>query len=168
MRMPLQKVWESRAPRERRALTLLAVILSVTLYFWLITSADQARARLRSSLPALRVEAVELEQQASEYERIKNISSTSSSPGELRALVQSQVDAAGLSHTSLTLNSIEAANNQVQVVFNAVPFANWLDWAAGMQLQHVHLETGRIEALSEPGRVKVTATFIRVLQRDAR
>ena len=159
MRMRLQKAWESRSPRERHALILLAVILSVTLYTWLVTSADQARTRLRSSIPALRVQADELQQHAAEYKRIKATPSVASSTGDLQALVQSQADAAGLSHA---LNGIDAiGNDQVRLTFQAVPFADWLDWVAAMQLQRIRFEKGQIEALPESGIVTVTGTFIR-------
>jgi len=51
--------------------------------------------------------------------------------------------------------------NQVVVVFGAVAFADWLNWIAGLRSQHVRLDTCRIEALSTPGMVSVTATLVR-------
>ena len=51
--------------------------------------------------------------------------------------------------------------NQVQVVFGAVAFADWLNWVAGLQSQHVRLNACRIEALSTPGLVSVTGTLVR-------
>ena len=51
--------------------------------------------------------------------------------------------------------------DQVQVVFGSVAFADWLAWVASLQSQHIRLDTGRIEALSSPGLVSVTATFTR-------
>ena len=52
-------------------------------------------------------------------------------------------------------------DDQVQVTFKAVPFADWLKWTVAMQLQRVRFEKGRIEALPEPGIVAVTGTFVR-------
>jgi len=51
--------------------------------------------------------------------------------------------------------------NQVQVVFGAVAFAEWLAWVASLQAERIRLDTGRIETLSTPGMVGVTATFTR-------
>ena len=51
--------------------------------------------------------------------------------------------------------------NQVQVVFGSVAFADWLAWIASLQTQHIRLDSSRIEALSTPGLVGVTATFVR-------
>jgi type II secretory pathway component PulM len=57
---------------------------------------------------------------------------------------------------------IDAQNaDQVQVVFGSVAFADWLAWVATLQAQRIRLDTGRIEALSTPGLVSVTATLTR-------
>ena len=107
----------------------------------------------------LRVQADELQQHAAEYKRITATPSVASSTGDLQALVQSQADAAGLSHT---LKGIDAeGNDQVQLTLQAVPIPDWLDWDAAMQLQRIRFEKGRIEALPEPGIVTVTGIFIR-------
>jgi general secretion pathway protein M len=140
---------------------ILGVILSAVLYLWLVSAADKARTRLRSSLPQLRVQAEEFEQQAAAYERIKVTPSMLPVSGDLhlQALAQTQADALGLSHA---LNGLDALDDdQVQVTFQAVPFADWLKWTVAMQLQRVRFEEGRIEALPEPGIVTVTGTFVR-------
>jgi len=155
----LRETWESRTPRERGAMTALAIVLSVTMYSSLITSAEQARTRLRSSIPILRDQANEFQRQASEYERLKATLSVSSEPGDLRALVQSEADSAGLSHV---LSSIDAVDtDRTKVVLNAVPFADWISWVAAMEMHGIRINSSRIEALPQPGIVDVTATFIR-------
>lgn len=161
MRERLRKAWESRSPRERRVVIILGVISSAVLYLWLVSAADRARTRLRSSLPQLRIQAEEFEQQAAGYERIKVTPSPSPPPssGDLHALAQIQADVLGLSHA---LNGIDAlGDDQVEITFTAVPFADWLKWTVAMQLQRVRFEKGRIEALPEPGIVTVTGTFVR-------
>ena len=159
LRERLRKAWEARSPRERRLILILGVILSVVLYLWLVSTADRARTRLRSNLPQLRVQAEEFKQQAAGYERIKITPSTSPSSGDLQMLAQTQADALGLSHALNGINALD--DDQVQVTFQAVPFADWLKWAVAMQLQGVRFEKGRIEALPEPGIVTVTGTFVR-------
>ena len=63
---------------------------------------------------------------------------------------------------SVLAKRIDAADaNHVQVVFGSVAFADWLDSVAALQAQHIRLDTSRIEALSTPGLVSVTATFAR-------
>ena len=51
--------------------------------------------------------------------------------------------------------------DQVVAVFGAVAFADWLNWISTLKSQQVRLDTCRIEALSTPGLVSVTATLVR-------
>jgi general secretion pathway protein M len=138
---------------------ILGVILSVVLYLWLVSAADRARTRLRSSLPQLRVQTEEFEQQAAGYERIKVTPSTLPSSGDLQALAQTQAETLGLSYALNGINALD--DDQIQVTFQTVPFADWLKWTVAMQLQHVRFEKGRIEALPESGIVTVTGTYVR-------
>jgi type II secretory pathway component PulM len=78
---------------------------------------------------------------------------------DLRAQVQAQAGAAGLAHALLRIDAQNA--DQVQVVFGSVAFSDWLAWVATLQTQHIRLDSGRVEALSTPGLVSVTATFTR-------
>lgn len=159
MRAQLRKLWESRAPRERLVLAVLAAILGVALYLGLVQSANRARAQLTKTVTTLRAQAARLEQQAAELERLRATPPATASQTDLRALVQAQAGTAGLARALTRIDAQDA--NQVQTVFGAVPFADWLKWAAGLQSQQVHLDVCRIEALSTPGLVSVTATFIR-------
>lgn len=160
MRTKLRKAWESRAPRERLAIIALMIILSVMLYVWLVTSADRARAQLRSSIPTLRTQAVQLEQHASEYERLRVAPRSSMNPVDLRILLQTQADALGMSHAQASIDV--QTSDQVQVMLSRVPFEDWLNLVGALQSQRVRLDSSRITALSEPGMVSVTATFIRI------
>jgi general secretion pathway protein M len=162
MRAQLRKAWESRAPRERAIIAALAVMLGAALYVWLVQSAGQARVRLRTGVTALRAQAARLEQQAAEYERLRATPPVTASSTDLRALVQAQAEAAGLSRALQRIDAPDA--NQVQVVLGAMTFADWLNWVASLQSQQVRLDTCRIEALSTPGLVSVTATFTRAKQ----
>lgn len=146
-------------PRERRALVVLSLILIATLYLSLVTSAENARSRLHASVPPLQVQVQKFAGHASEYERLRAAAGIPVVEGDLRALVQAQVDAAGLTRVLVNIDTLNA--DQVQVAFNDVPFAEWLAWVAAMQLQHVRLASGRIQALPEPGVVNVQAVLIR-------
>ncbi len=159
MRARLRKAWESRAPRERMVIATLAMVVAAALYFLLVQSAQQARAQLRSGVTTLRVQAVRLEQQAAELQRLRTAPAISASQTDLRTLVQAQADTAGLSRALVRIDAPDA--DQVVVVFGAVAFADWLDWIAGLTSQHIRLDACRIEALSTPGLVSVTATLVR-------
>ena len=159
MNLPLEKWWEARSPRHRVMIAVLAAVLGVALYVWLIESAYRARSQLGSSLTVLRTQALRLEQDAAELARVRAVRLPPASQSDLRTVVQAQVTTSGLAGALLRIDAPDA--NQVQVVFGSVPFAEWLAWVATLQAQHIRVETGRIEALSTPGLVGVTATFTR-------
>ncbi len=159
MRTRLRRLWESRAPRERAIIAALAVMLGAVLYVWLVQSAGQARMQLRTGVTTLRAQAARLEQQAAELDRLRATPATPASQTDLRTLVQAQAGAAGLSRALVKIDASDA--DQVVVVFGAVAFADWLNWVASLKSQQVRLDTCRIEALSTPGMVSVTATLLR-------
>ena len=163
MKTTLLKLWGSRAPRERAVIAALLVVLGLVLYAWFVHSATRARAQLHASVTALQAQATRLEQQAQEYARLRAAPAAAVSPTDLRTLMQARVDAAGLSRALVRIDAPDA--DQVVVVFGAVAFADWLDWIAGLQAQQVRLDASRIEALSTPGLVGVTATLSRAKAR---
>jgi type II secretory pathway component PulM len=159
MRTRLRKAWESRAPRERAIIAALAVVLGAALYAWLVQSAGRARVQLHTSVTTLRAQAVRLDEQALEYDRLRAAPAVSASQSDLLTLVQAQAGAAGLSRALVRIDAPDA--DRVVVVFGAVAFADWLGWIAGLKSQHARLDACRIEALSTPGLVSVTATLVR-------
>jgi general secretion pathway protein M len=159
MRARWREVWESRSPRERAIVAALAVVLGAALYVWLVQSAERARVQLNTSVTALRAQAALQDQQAAEYQRLRATPPVTASPTDLRTLVQARVGDAGLSPALVSIDAPDA--NQVKVIFGALPFADWLAWVASLQAQQVRLDACRIEALSAPGLVSVTATFTR-------
>jgi general secretion pathway protein M len=159
MKTRLRKLWESRAPRERAIIAASTVILGIALYLGLVHTATRERERLRASVTTLRSQANLLEQQAAELERLRAAPTISASQTDLRTLVQAQANAAGLAQALVRIDVRD--NDQVVAVFGAVGFASWLNWIAGLQAQHVRLDTCRIEALSTAGLVSVTATLVR-------
>jgi general secretion pathway protein M len=155
----LRRLWQSRAPRERVVIAALVVLAGAASYMWLVQAANQAHTRLRASVPALRAQAARLELQAVEVEHLRSTPPASVSQTDLRTLVQAQAGAAGLSRGLVRIDAPDA--NQVVVVFGTVAFADWLNWVAGLTSQQVRLDACRIEALSSPGLVSVTATLVR-------
>src|SRR6185295_19485666 len=99
-------------------------------------------------------QAARLDQQASEYRRLRAAPGTAASTSELRALIQARVEAAGLASALVRLDAPDS--DHVVVVFGAVAFADWLGWITGLQAQQIRLDACRIEALATPGQVSVT------------
>ena len=159
MKAALRRAWESRAPRERIVIAVLAAVLGAASYLWVLHAADRGRAQLSASVAALRTQAVLLDQQAAEYERLRATPPPPASAADLRTLVQARTDAARLTGALTRIDAPDA--DHVQVTLGAVAFADWLAWIAALQAQHVRLETARIEALRAPGLVSVTASLAR-------
>lgn len=155
----LRQLWESRAPRERLLLAMLACVLLVIAYGWLIYSAERARAPLRLSVVQLRAQAVRLDQQALEFSHLRAAPVVTTSGSDLYKLVQDRVAQAGLAHALTRIDAPDA--DHVVVVFGAVAFADFVDWIAGLKAQHIRLDACRVEALSTPGLVSVSATVNR-------
>ena len=154
--------WQARAPREQLIIAVSAAVLGGALCVWLVHTVDRSRTELRNSVPALRARAELLAQQAVEFERLRAAPAVTMSKSDLRALVQAQAGAAGLSRALVSAEAVDI--NQVKVVFGAVAFADWLDWVAGLEAQHIHLDACRIEALAAPGMVSIAATLARPKQ----
>jgi len=154
-----RKLWESRSPRDRLIILILAAVVGAMLYVSLVQSASRARAQLGSSVFALRAQAIRLDHDATEMAKVRAAPVPPVPQTDLRTQLQAQVTAAGLADSLLRIEVVDA--NQVRAVFGSISFADWLAWVASLQKQHIRLDTGRIEALSTPGLVGVTATFIR-------
>ena len=135
------------------------MMLGVLLYIAFVQTAWRARAQLRAGVTTLRAQAATLEQQAAEIERLRTAPAKAASQTNLRALVQAQADAAGLSRALVRIDAPDA--DQVVVVFGAVAFADWHNWIVALKSQNVRVDACRIEALSTPGLVSVTATLAR-------
>jgi len=162
MRAQLRKAWQSRTPRERAVLAALGVVLAAAFLVSLVQTATHARSWLRPSITALQGQLARLDQQAREIERLRASPPVAVSQSDLRALVQAQVGA----ELSRALVRIDAQDpDQVKVVFGAVPFSEWLNWIAGLKAQQVRVASSRIEALTSPGLVSVTATLVRAKPR---
>lgn len=159
MNAQLRKLWESRSPRDRLVIAVLAAVVGVALYFLLAQSAYKARAQLGKSLVTLRAQALRLNADAAEIERLRAVPAPPTSKTDLRTLVQARAETAGLARALVRLDAPDA--NQVQVVFGAVAFSEWLAWVAALQGEHIRMDTSRIEALATTGMVGVTATFVR-------
>jgi general secretion pathway protein M len=159
MRARLRKLWESRSPRDRVVIAILAVVVGAALYLWLAQSAQRARTQLGASLSVLRAQAIRLDLDATELGRVRAMPVPPAGQTDLRTLVQARTEAAGLARALVRIDAPDA--NQVQLAFGAVAFADWLALVASLQAEHIRLDTGRIEALSTPGMVGVTATFTR-------
>jgi type II secretory pathway component PulM len=156
---PLRRLWLARTPQERKALAFGTLVLFVLLYMWLLQAGRAARSSLEDSVLTLRTQAATLEQQAGELEQFRTMPPVPAADVALLPLVQTAAANAGL--TDLLLHSQALDADQVTLSFGAIPFATWLQWIDTLQVQHIRVASTRIETLSTPGLVSVTATLMR-------
>lgn len=152
--------WQARDPRERAVIAALLLAIACALVISVGLAVQRSRAVLRAdTVPELRERAMQLEQQAAEYERLRAAPKVTPSQSDLRALLQAQAGAAGLTRALQSLDAVDA--DHAKVVFGAVAFSDWLNWVVSLEAQQVRVESCRIEALSTPGIVSVTSTLAR-------
>lgn len=159
MKERLSKLWQARAPRERTVIAASALILGLAAYIGLVLSAERGRAPLRVAVAELRTQSARLDQQALEYGQLQSARPATASASDLRALLQAKIVESGLASALVRIDLADA--DHVTVVFGAIAFADWLAFSAGLQAQHLRVESCRLEALAKPGLVSVTAILVR-------
>ena len=152
--------WDARDARERTVIVTIVLLLVLASAVWLFGNAQRARSALRSvTLPELRERAGMFEREAAEYERLRAAPAIAQSKAELRALVQAQAGAGGLSRALQSVDAVDA--DHVKVVIGGAGFGDWLGLLVNLEAQQVRVESCRIEALATPGLVNVTAVLAR-------
>lgn len=148
------------APAIHRRIVLTVLVLAgALLYGWLLLAAGEARNRLQTTVDRLQGQAMQLERDAAEYTKLRATPAVRLAQADLRTLVQSHADQAGLSAALVKIDALD--KHRVQLAFGAVAFADWLEWIRTLQGQQARLESCRIEALSTPGLVSITAQLNR-------
>jgi len=152
--------WDTRAASERRALALGTLLLSpVVAYFLLWQPAHLATAKLRISVPALRVQAAHLRTQSAEAESLRHLPH----PAVLDAnALKTAIEESAVRHQIRNaISSLDAQPpNAVRITLVAVSFEQWLSWLRSLQQeQHIRAESVGIAALPQTGMVKINVTL---------
>jgi type II secretory pathway component PulM len=154
-----RSTWAARSNGARTLATAAAALLAIAGYIAFVYAIDASRTRMRSSVAALRADAVKLERNAAELERLRGQGMPQTQQGDLRALIEASARSAGFSQAQMRIDA--KAAQEVAVVLGSVSFGAWLAWVADLEKQQVRLETCRIEPMSAAGLVSVTVTFVR-------
>jgi len=160
MKNALSSIVNPQSSSYRTVVAMLAVMLAATLYIWVVQSAEKGRVKAKASVSMLREQAARLEQQAAEYERLRAKPPATASAGDLKTALEAHAINAGVSRASMRIESVDA--NRLQLRIGAVSFSDWLTMAVALQSMRLRLESCRIEAMSTPGLVSITATIVRV------
>ena len=149
--------WQ-RLPAARRRLAVYAIaIIGGGFFMWFLQTLDHAHTELRRSIPALRAQAALLEQRAVEFTQYRARPPLASATVDLRALVQTELNAAGLAAQADGLEVLEGG--RVRVALATVAFADWLSLLERLQSQQVLVEACSVQTLAMRGRVQASATL---------
>ena len=151
--------WDAFSARERAAVALALVFaLGAALYLLLWAPGMAARQSLESALPRLRAQLEDMRWQRDEVVALRKKAGASSARGEAAAILRASVAQAPFASAIERVDALPAGKARVQA--GPVAFDAWLAWAANLHRElGVRVEQCRVQALEEPGMVRVDATF---------
>lgn len=159
MRQSLQTWWQQLASRERMMIgwggagLLLALVYA---YLWLPLDAE--RHKLRAGLPAQRAAAAGMRLQADEVLRLKALAKAPMPGGALHSALQQAVQESSLGEKGFQLAMLD--ERRASAAWPAISFDAWTMLVVKLQnSQHIRLDSAAIDALPEPGMVRVQAVF---------
>jgi type II secretory pathway component PulM len=156
----LLAAWRSRSDTDRARLTALAAFVAFVLVValaWL--PMQRASTRLAESLPAERVATATMRRQAGEVAALR------AAPPRNTAAMQALAGLAGSGPLAQALPGAQVTaldERRLAVTAGDVSWGALLEWIAGARAQHgLDVGAARVEALSQPGRVRAELTLER-------
>jgi general secretion pathway protein M len=156
----LREWWRARNARERSliggggALVLVAVLWA---YVWAPIASE--RARLIASLPALRVQAQHVAEQAAEVERLRTAARSRTESGPPQRAIEDAMKAAGFAEGFAGVAAL--GGGRFQVNLGVVPFDALLRVVAQLaERQGLAVETIALKATNEAGKVRVESLVL--------
>jgi general secretion pathway protein M len=154
-----QLFWDGLAARERGLIVFgLAVLLPIGLYLYIWQPVTEERARLTTRVQQLRVELTQLRADAEEIKRLQSQMPVRGG-NSLEVIARQSAALFGLPDLERSLSA--RGNDRLEVNLESVAFDAWLRWLGELGLQGVSLATCKVEAMPEPGMVRIKATLAR-------
>lgn len=157
MKQQLLEFWQARNARERWIL----LIAGALVLAFLIESAAwrplrKARERLVRGVPEQRAQLAQLQSDAALATQLKTRAGANASNGSLMQAISDSASVAGVREQLSDLREIDST--RVSLNIQSIAFDVWLTWLAQLQTSAgAKLESGQIDALEQPGMVKVKA-----------
>lgn len=156
---PILRFWRHLSVREQVIVGSgagLLVIVLLVFYVW--QPLEKERARLRASLPKLRITARQMRVDAVAVPKLKSASKPAPLAGGLRETVEQLASAYGLQVSQAN----PEGNGKLNVSLATAPFDGWVKWIAALQAQQaIRLDACHVDALPQSGMVKVQAVLSR-------
>ncbi|MGH8728374.1 MAG: type II secretion system protein GspM [Burkholderiales bacterium] len=143
--------WRERSARERWMIGgTAALVLALIVFFFLWQPLNAERLRLAKRVPELKNTLARMQTQAQE---VKGVQSRSK-PRSLEVALEETSREIALPKGAIRSDGLERA----RINLAAIEFNKWIAWTAKLQQERaIRLEAAQIEALAEPGMVKVNA-----------
>ena len=148
--------WSGRAPRERRVLRAIAVLVAAVLLLLVWVDSERTRARLNAELPRLRASIAALERDAGEVQRLRALPAAPA--GTQSPLATLATNGGGLPGAQIAI----VDERRVKVTGSDVGFGLLLEWLRNAQVTHgMRVESARLDALPTTGRVRAELLLTR-------
>lgn len=147
--------WLARTEQERKFLAVGGVVVLVALvYALLLAPAVEGRDSLRSSLPALRQQAAQLQTLATEAQ------SLSANPAPQAPPMTADSLTASMAQYGLKAGSLTMTGEYAKAQFNGVSFANLMAWLDAQRRENrVQVQDASFTALPAAGQADATLTL---------
>lgn len=149
--------WSARNQRERRMLSLAAVVVLLGLvYALLIDPAMSGRTDLEKRLPVLRQQAAEVQALAKQAAAAPASAASTTPPA---AMTRESLDAS-LSRKGLKAQNLSVTGELAKLQLSGVSFAALVDWLTELQgAPRISVLDANIEAQAQPDTVNATLTL---------
>lgn len=154
MKEAIYQWWTERSQRER-VIVVFGTSLVAALVLWLgvYQPIDAERQRLSERVPQLRATLQKMQAQA---EQVQSVQSRPK-PASLEIALEEAATQSGLANANIAADGPDRA----RASFTSVEFNKWIQWAGRLQAERaIRIESAQVEALPEPGMVKVTAVLV--------
>ena len=161
MKEQLLAAWRKRSVRDRQIISVVAGIsLALILYAYIWLPMNNTRTRLRTELPQLRSQALQMEQDAKEVAQLKTLPSRAKGR-PLIDIVNQSANRNGIKNDQMQTTSLSA--ERTQITLDKIAFDDWIKWAANISAQEgLRIESARINATDTAGVVKISAVFVQL------
>lgn len=155
----LRDFWQKREPKEQQALMAAAVVLAVLLcWFLLLGPLLQERARLRSALPGLRVEAAQFQRDLALVKGGASATTALVPSSGLSERVPALAAGVGIADGALQISPLP--NNRLQLLANGISWEVWVSLLTRLRNERIHIDRMMVKAGAE-GRIQAEAELSR-------
>ena len=153
--------WQTRTPRERIAVALGVVALTLLLlYEFVWEPVRMERGQLRQSLTQLRAQAAQFAEDAAEAERLRAAAKNSPRSESATAAVQSAADRTGVRASIKTVT--EVSGGRVQITLEPIPYEGLVRWVGELaRSTGFAVESLQVRRGSTPGVVMVETMVLK-------